>query len=125
MSDGSTVAPYGPCRNVRHIYAYGWSTHVLRRYVRERRLLSLEAAVHKMTELPARRMGLADRGAIAPGQKADLVVLDAGRAADRATFEAPIAYPEGIHHVFVNGVWTVRAGDHTGARAGRSLRRGA
>jgi N-acyl-D-amino-acid deacylase len=123
MSDGSTVAPYGPCRDVRHIYAYGWSTHVLRRYVRERRLLSLEDAVHKMTELPARRMGLADRGAIAPGQKADLVVLDAARATDRATFEAPIAYPEGIHHVFVNGVWTIRSGDHTGARAGQVLRR--
>ena len=124
MSDGSTVAPYGPCRNVRHIYAYGWSTHVLRRYVRERQVLSLEDAVHKMSGLPARRMGLVDRGTIAPGQRADLVVLDAARAADRATFEQPIAFPEGIHHVFVNGVWTVRASDHTGARAGRILRRG-
>jgi len=78
-----------------------------------------------MSGLPARRMGLADRGTIAPGQKADFVVLDPARAADRATFEHPIAFPEGIHHVFVNGAWTVRGGGHTGARAGRVLQRAA
>jgi N-acyl-D-amino-acid deacylase len=123
ISDGSTVAPYGPCQHIRHIYAYGWSTHVLRRYVRERHVLTLEEAVHKMSAVPARRMGLADRGTVAPGQKADLVVFDARTAADRATFEQPIAFPEGIRYVLVNGVLTVRDGTHTGARAGTVLRR--
>jgi N-acyl-D-amino-acid deacylase len=62
-----------------------------------------------------------------PAFRADVGVagdtIDPARAADRATFEQPIAFPEGIHHVFVNGAWTVRAGDHTGARAGRVIRR--
>jgi N-acyl-D-aspartate/D-glutamate deacylase len=123
ISDGSTVAPDGPTRNVRHIYAYGWSTHLLRRYVRERGLLTLEAAIHKLTGGPARRMRLADRGRVAIGLRSDLVVFDPAAIADRATFEDPIAFPEGIRYVFVNGVLTVRDGRHTGARAGRLLRR--
>ena len=124
MSDGSTVAPYGPCRDVRHIYAYGWSTHVLRRYVRERRVLTLEEAIHRMSGRPARRIGLADRGTLAVGQKADVVIFDPETVVDRATFERPIAFPDGISAVLVNGVVTVQNGEHTGARAGRVLRRG-
>ncbi|HEV8306896.1 MAG TPA: D-aminoacylase [Methylomirabilota bacterium] len=123
ISDGSTVAPYGPCRDVRHIYSYGWASHLLRRYVRERGVLTLEGAVHKLTEGPARRMGLTDRGTLGPGQKADLVVFDPATVVDRASFEHPIAFPAGIRYVFVNGVLTVRDGEHTSARAGRLLRR--
>jgi N-acyl-D-amino-acid deacylase len=123
MSDGSAVAPYGPYGEVQQIYAYGWASHVLRRYVRERALLSLEQAIHKMSGLPAQRLGLRDRGVIAPGYRADLVIFHPGRIEDRATFEHPIGFPRGIRDVWVNGVHTVANGDHTGALGGEVLRR--
>jgi N-acyl-D-aspartate/D-glutamate deacylase len=122
MSDGSTVAPYGPYRDVRNVYSYGWVGHVLRTYVRERRVLTLEEAIHKLSGLPARRVGLADRGVIAAGMMADLVVFDPGQVRDGATYDHPIAYPEGIRHVWVNGEPAIVDGAHTGALAGRVLR---
>jgi N-acyl-D-aspartate/D-glutamate deacylase len=125
MSDGSTVAPYGPYRDVRNVYSYGWVSHVLRAYVRERQVLTLEEAIHKLSGLPARRLGLSDRGIIAPGMKADLVVFDPGQVRDKATFDQPIAYPEGIRYVWVNGALAVAGGAHTGALAGRVLRHAA
>ncbi len=125
MSDGSAVAPYGPYCGVRHIYAYGWATRILRHYVRERGVLSLEDAVRRISALPARRIGLRDRGVLAPGARADVVLFSPDTVADRATFEQPIAYPEGVSHVWVNGALTVEDGEHTGAMAGEVLRRGA
>jgi N-acyl-D-aspartate/D-glutamate deacylase len=92
--------------------------------VRERGLLSLEEAVHKMTTLPADRIGLADRGRIAAGAHADLVVFDAETVADRATFEDPHQYPDGIEWVIVNGVVAVEQGRYLDLRPGRVLRRG-
>ncbi|HEY0972143.1 MAG TPA: D-aminoacylase [Gemmatimonadales bacterium] len=103
---------------------YGTFPRVLARYVRERGVLTLEEAVHKMTAQPAARMGLGDRGVLAEGKRADVVVFDPGTVADRATFEAPHAYPVGIPWVIVNGVVAVEEGRSTGARAGRVLRRG-
>ena len=76
-----------------------------------------------MTGLPADQIGLADRGRLARGKKADLVVFDASRVRDTATFDDPHRYPEGIVHVLVNGVPVVERGAHTGARPGRALRR--
>jgi dihydroorotase/N-acyl-D-amino-acid deacylase len=102
---------------------YGTFPRVLGRYVRERRLLSLEEAVRKMTGMPAARLALPDRGRVAPGMMADLVVLDPATVADRATFERPHQYPAGIDWVLVNGVVTVEAGRYTGARGGRVVRR--
>jgi len=64
-----------------------------------------------------------DRGRLAPGYVADLVLFDPATVSDRATYEAPIQYPAGIHHVFVNGVAVVEAGEHTGARPGRAVRK--
>lgn len=75
-----------------------------------------------MTLDPCRRFGLAERGLIAPGYSADVVVFDPDRVADRASYEEPIRYPEGIRYVLVNGVITVEEGEHTGARAGGVLR---
>jgi N-acyl-D-amino-acid deacylase len=106
-----------------HPRMYGTYPRVLERYVRERRVLELEDAVRRMTSLPARKLGLARRGTLAVGHTADVVVFDAGRVHDRATFRDPKQAPEGISHVFVNGAWTVRDGKHTGARGGRVLRR--
>ena len=103
---------------------YGTFPRVLARYVRERRVLTLEQAVHKMTAQPAARLGLRDRGVLAEGKRADVVVFDPATVADRATFEAPHAYPVGIPWVVVNGVVAVEDGRFTGARAGRVLRRG-
>ncbi|MCH7766841.1 MAG: amidohydrolase family protein, partial [Acidobacteria bacterium] len=73
--------------------------------------------------MPAEQVGLADRGRIARGQKADLVVFNAATVTDRATFEDPHRYPVGIRHVLVNGALVVEQGRHTGARPGRVLRK--
>jgi N-acyl-D-aspartate/D-glutamate deacylase len=92
-------------------------------YVRERGVLTLEEAVRKMTSLPADRLGLGDRGRLVEGAWADLVVFDPARVIDRATFEEPHAYPEGIPYVFVNGVPVVDNGAFRDVRPGRVLRR--
>lgn len=105
-----------------HPRAYGTFPRVLGRYVRERRLLTLEQAVHKMTGMSAARLGLADRGRIAEGMIADLVVFDPATVADRATFEEPHQYPVGIDQVLVSGVAVVAGGRFTDARPGRVLR---
>jgi N-acyl-D-aspartate/D-glutamate deacylase len=106
-----------------HPRLYGTYARVLERYVRERGVLTLEDAVRRMTELPARKLGLSRRGILAAGHAADVVVFDANQVHDRATFREPRRAPTGFAHVFVNGAWTVREGKHTGARAGRVLRR--
>jgi dihydroorotase/N-acyl-D-amino-acid deacylase len=102
---------------------YGTFPRVLRVYVRERGLLTLEEAIRKMTALPADRLGLADRGRIAPGAAADLVILDPDTVADRATFENPHQYPVGIDWVIVNGRVAVEEGVYLDVRPGRVLRR--
>jgi N-acyl-D-amino-acid deacylase len=104
-----------------HPRAYGTYARVLEHYVAHERLLTLEEAVHRMTGMVSRKLGLGDRGVLAPGAKADLVVFDPGRVHDRATYAEPRLSPQGIAHVFVNGAWTVRDGAHTGARAGKVL----
>jgi dihydroorotase/N-acyl-D-amino-acid deacylase len=101
---------------------YGTFPRVLARYVRERHVLTLEQAIHKMTAMPAARLGLPDRGRVAEGACADLVVFDPATIADRATFEAPHQYPAGIDAVIVNGVVAVDGNGFTGARPGHVLR---
>ncbi len=107
-----------------HPRAYGSFPRILCRYVRERRVLTMEDAVRKFTALPAARVGLADRGVIKAGMHADLTLFDPTTVCDRATFENPVQTPVGIPHVVVNGVPVVRNGQVTGARPGRPLRRG-
>jgi len=107
-----------------HPGAYGAFPRVLGHYVRERRLLSFEEAVARMTSLPARRLGLTDRGRIAPGLKADLVVLDERAVADRATLSEPRRPAAGIDEVIINGVRVVAEGVFRPGAAGRVLRRG-
>jgi N-acyl-D-aspartate/D-glutamate deacylase len=89
--------------------------------VGERHLLTLEQAVHRMTGMVAAKLGLRDRGVLAPGAMADLVVFDPARVHDRATYADPRRSPEGIAHVLVNGVRAVRDGKPTGARSGAVL----
>jgi N-acyl-D-amino-acid deacylase len=101
-----------------HPRAYGTYPRVLGRYVRERGVLSLEEAVRKMTSQAAEAFGFADHGLVAEGLRANLVVFDAARVADRATFEDPVQFPLGVRDVFVGGEAVVRDGEMTGRRAG-------
>jgi N-acyl-D-amino-acid deacylase len=104
-----------------HPRAYGSYPRVLGKYVREEEAMSLPEAVRKMTSLPAGILRLSDRGTVATGKAADLVVLDPHTVADSATFEAPHAYPIGIPHVIVGGRLALRDGAVTGTLPGRVL----
>jgi N-acyl-D-amino-acid deacylase len=107
--------------DVPHPRHYGAFARVLGRYVREKKALSLEEAIRKMTSLPANRFGLWDRGLLRPGMKADIVVFDAETIIDRAEFGRPHQYAEGVRHVFVNGQAVLLDGKLTGARPGETL----
>jgi N-acyl-D-aspartate/D-glutamate deacylase len=121
-SDGSAVSIDGPSgRSHPHPRYYGTFPRVLGRYVRQLKVLSLPDAIKKMTSMNADKLGIKDRGRIAEGMRADVVVFDAERVADRATFENPHQYPEGIPYVIVNGVVTIDNGRHTGALAGEVI----
>jgi len=106
-----------------HPRTYGTYPRVLQHYVRTLGLLSLEQAVHKMTGMIAKKVGLKDRGEIRPGARADLVLFDPESIEDRSSYADPRQAPSGLAHVFVNGAWTVKDGQHTGARAGKVLAR--
>lgn len=105
-----------------HPRSYGAFPRVLARYVRERRVLTLEQAVRKMTELPARRVGQADRGVVRAGAFADLVAFDPERVRDVATYTDPHHFAVGVVHVVVNGVPVLERGAMTGRTPGRALR---
>ncbi len=95
-SDGGAVALAGPARRGHpHPRSLGTFPRVLARYVRERKALTLASAIRKMTAMPAARLGLADRGRLAPTAAADVVVFDPATVADRATFAEPFQYPVG------------------------------
>lgn len=122
-SDGYALAPYGHLgQGAPHPRSYGTFPRVLGRYVRDLRILSLNEAIRKMTSFPAKILGLTDRGVIEEGKTADLVMFDPVTVADRATFDSPHTYPQGIVHVVVNGKLAVENGEHTGELAGRVLR---
>ncbi|MCW4050337.1 MAG: D-aminoacylase [Candidatus Bathyarchaeota archaeon] len=128
-TDGRIHSPKGVLP--KHIPAphprfYGTFPRVLGRYVRERGVLSLTEGVRKMTSLPAQILGLSDRGLLIPGNKADITVFDPESIIDKADFSPPektMLFPEGVLHLIVNGVVTLRDSEHTGARAGKVLRR--
>jgi dihydroorotase/N-acyl-D-amino-acid deacylase len=117
-SDGE-IPVFG--RGAPHPRSYGTFARVLGVYVREKGLLTLEEAVRKMTSFPAARLGLLDRGLVRPGTKADLVVFDPATIRDRATFERPHQYAEGVSLVVVNGEIVLEGDRLTAARPGRVL----
>jgi N-acyl-D-aspartate/D-glutamate deacylase len=106
-----------------HPRGYGCFVHVLRRFVRELKLLSLEQAIYKMSGFPAQRFGLKDRGQIVNGNAADLVVFDPQTIADRSTWQEPRRTPVGVEWVIVNGELAIESGTPTGNMPGRLLRR--
>jgi N-acyl-D-amino-acid deacylase len=122
-SDGGSFAIEGPTRSGSpHPRGLGTFPRVLGRYVRERKALTLPQALHKMTAFPASRIRLEDRGRIAAGLAADVVIFDPATVADRATFEQPFAYPEGIRAVIINGGVALRDGQRGSRMTGRVLR---
>jgi len=122
-SDGSGLDPAKDGDKMVHPRNYGTFPRVLGHYVRERKLLSLESAVRKMTALPAAIFGIQGRGLLRQGYMADIVVFDPERIRDRAEFANPHQYPEGIEYVFVNGTPAVAAGRLTGDGRGEVLRK--
>jgi N-acyl-D-amino-acid deacylase len=122
-TDSGGMAPDSPPPTAGvHPRAWGSAARILGKYVRDEKLLSLEDAVRKMTSLPAQRMRIWDRGVIRPGTFADLVIFDPATVRDRATFEQPKQYAEGVRYVAVNGQLVVDDGQITAARPGRALR---
>jgi N-acyl-D-amino-acid deacylase len=112
-----------PAPGTQHPRLWGSFPRVLGHYVRQRQLLTLEQAVHKMTGLPARRFGLAGRGLLQPGSCADITVFDPLTIADRATYQTPTAEPLGIHWVLVNGQVAIERGHSVALHAGSLLLR--
>ncbi len=122
-TDFGGVAPDGPLgTQSAHPRAYGTFARILGHYVRELKLFPLEVAVRKMTSLAAQRVGLRDRGLLAPGMAADITIFDPTTVADRATFERPHQPSVGFAFVFVNGQKVLDHGALTAARPGRGLR---
>ena len=121
-TDASAVAPYGVLgKGKPHPRSYGSFPRVLGKYVREERILTLENAIRKMTSLPAQKLGLRDRGIIREGMRADITIFNSETVTDRATYQNPHQYPDGIEYVIVNGKIAVRERGHTGALAGRVM----
>jgi N-acyl-D-amino-acid deacylase len=120
----STVIGGKTAEGKPHPRTYGTFARILGRYVREEGVLSLEEAIVRMTSRPAAKLGLADRGTIAVGKKADLVLFSAERVRETATYQNPHQYAEGVEVVVLNGRVAVDGGEHTGALAGRVLRHG-
>ncbi len=122
-SDATTLSPNGPLAFQRFLGAYTWAAYYLGRIVRERRVLSLEEGVRRLTRVPAERVGLADRGTLTRGAWADVTIFDPDTVAERGTVAEPNAYPVGIHHVLVNGEVAFGHGRFTDRRSGQVIRR--
>jgi len=124
-SDGGSFAIEGPTRRGSpHPRGLGTFPRVLGRYVRERKALTLQDAIAKMTSVPAAIVKLGERGILRKGWAADVVVFDPSTVADRATFEEPFQYPVGINAVVVNGAVVLRDGQRASETRGRAIRVG-
>ncbi len=124
-TDGRAVAPYGPLsKGSVHPRYYGTYPRILGKYVRERNVVSLEEAIKKITYLPARKVGLNNRGLIQKDYCADISIFNSQQVSDRATFDDPHRYSQGIEYVLVNGQIVIEKGVHTGRLPGRVLKKG-
>ncbi len=105
-----------------HPRVYGSFARFLGKYVREEKLMTLEEAVRRLTSLPTSNLKIKKRGILHTGNFADVVIFDAAKIQDHATFELPHQYATGVVHVFVNGVQVLADGEHMGAFPGRCIR---
>jgi N-acyl-D-amino-acid deacylase len=123
-TDSGSMSPTGyMSRGKPHPRGYGSYPKILGRYVRDEGVLSLENAVRKMTSMPAQRFGIMDRGILRPGMRADLVAFNPDTVMDKATYQDPHQFPEGIEYVLVNGNIAVDEGEYKPVLAGRTLRK--
>ena len=122
-SDATALCTDGPLADTTFLGAYTWAGLFFRTMVRERRELTLEEAVHKLTAQAADRIGLGERGRLVEGKQADIVVFDPGEFSDRGTLDDPNRLAAGVRHVLVNGGPALIDGIETGHRRGRVLRR--
>lgn len=122
-SDATALAPDGPLASSVFHGAYTWAAWFFRHFVHETHTLTPAEAVRRLTSLPARRLGLRDRGVIRPGAWADLAIFDPAHFAEQGTIFAPNQLAVGMRHVLVNGVPTLQDGLLTGLRGGQVLRR--
>ncbi len=123
QSDAAALAPEGVFLNSStHPRAYGNFARLLGKYVREEGVIPLQEAVRRLTSLPASNLGLADRGLLAAGHYADIVIFDPDTIQDNATYLQPHQLATGVRHVFVNGEQVLADGVHTGALPGRVVR---
>ena len=118
-SDGRLVRPGDGHPHPRW---YGTFPRVLGHYVRKKNTLSLSEAIYKMTLLPANTIGLKNRGVLKEGMKADITIFNSNTVIDKATFEKPHQYPEGIYYVMVNGKLSIDDGNFMDIKAGEVLR---
>ena len=121
-TDGTGI-PAAFTADAYHPRFFGTYPRILGKYVREENLITLEQAIRKMTSFPAQRLGLKNRGLIIEGNWADLVIFDADKVRDTATFENPYQLPEGIPYVIVNGVIVIDNGKKNRKAPGRVIRR--
>ncbi|MCR9261960.1 MAG: D-aminoacylase [Pseudomonadaceae bacterium] len=122
-SDAASMAAEGVfLARSTHPRAYGNFARVLGKYVRDEKLLSLAQAIRKLTKLPADNLRLVKRGQLKAGYFADIAVFDPARVRDRATYDEPHQYSEGMVHVFVNGTRVLAEGEPTGQLPGRVVR---
>ncbi len=122
-SDEGSLAPEGVfLKSNPHPRAYGNVARLLGKYVREEKLVALEQAIRRLTTLPAETLKLGRRGSLNVGSFADVVIFDAAKIQDHATFEQPHQYATGVRDVFVNGVQVLKDGEHTGAKPGQVVR---
>jgi N-acyl-D-amino-acid deacylase len=122
--DGSALAPYGLLsKGKSHPRSYGTFPRVLGKYIREEKILPMAEMLKKMTSIPAGNFGFARRGVLQRGYFADIVIFDEKRVIDKATFENPHRYSEGINYVIVNGQVVIHDGEHSGLLPGKILRK--
>jgi N-acyl-D-amino-acid deacylase len=122
-SDAGSLSAEGPfLRSNPHPRAYGNFARWLGRYVRDEKIVPLEEAIRRLTSLPASTLGIRERGRIAEGYFADVVIFDPATIQDHATYENPHQYATGVAHVFVNGTHVLNNGEHTGSKPGRVVR---
>lgn len=122
-SDARSMATEGVfLKSSTHPRAYGNVARLLGKYVREEKVISLEEAVHKLSQFPANNLKIKKRGSLEQGNYADVVLFDPETIIDKATFEEPHQYAKGVKHVFVNGTQVLKDGEHTGKMPGKVVR---
>ena len=122
-TDSGARAEDGPFSESKsHPRAWGSFTRVLGKYVRDEQLITMEEAIRRFTSRPAARVGIADRGILRPGMKADITIFNAATVRDLSTFVDPTHYSQGVEHVLVNGEAVVSGGKITAARPGQPIR---